>query len=99
MTLYGGTGGFTMVGIVGSIGNGCGVTKLRDCALNPGPAKPKEPSCWPVSKKTPPPPRTTVSRPGALWRTYATPRRGAKLCQVVCQSGVPCGANAQVLGP
>src|SRR5258707_6636252 len=29
---------------------------------------------------------------------YATPKRGAKLYQLVCQSGVPCGASVHVLG-
>src|SRR6266404_4028331 len=67
-------------------------------AVNPGPLKLFDPSCWPVSKKTPPPPRTTVSRPGVLRSMYAAPSRGAKLNQVVCHSAVPWGASAHVLG-
>src|SRR6266446_4302919 len=92
------TGGLTIVGtcVAGFPGNG---PDGNENAVNPGPLKPTDPPCWPVSKKTPPPPRTIVSQPGTLRTTYAAPRRGAKLNHAVCQRGVPCGASAQLLGP
>src|SRR5262245_6652091 len=89
-------GGFTMLGIAGTTGNA--PEQKQSNALNPGPLKPSDPDCCPVSKKTPTPPRTTVSRSGALWRTYANPRRGAKLYHVVFHSGAPCGPSVQLSG-
>src|SRR5467141_2903648 len=87
---------------MGSTACASGVGKLAAPKLktlneaNPGPLYPSEPSCWPVSENTPPPPRSTVSYPGLLRSTNATPRRGAKLYQVVFHSGVPCGASVSV---
>src|SRR5438093_8038861 len=81
-------GGFEIGGAsaAGSPGNG---EKLIDpCSKKPGPVKLNVPNCWPVSKNTPPPPRTTVSHPCLSRITYAAPSRGAKLYHVVCQRGV-----------
>src|SRR5262249_19048794 len=41
---------------------------------------------------------TTVSQPGLFLAVHAKPSRGAKLNQVVFHSGVPRGANDNVLG-
>ena len=70
---------------------------LRDVPAKAPVVETKTPT--PLTKKTPPPPRKTVSQPGALRMTYAAPNRGAKLYHVVCQSGVPCGASVHVSGP
>src|SRR6266851_5321364 len=100
------TGGLTIGGEswAGVSGNVAGPEQpdgqKESLALNPAaPEKyPRVPSCCPVSKKTPTPPRTTVSAPGSFRTTYAAPMRGAKLYQDVRQRGVPCGASARVPG-
>src|SRR6202035_4684508 len=103
VSVYGGTGGFTIPGTTWASGTGklTGEPKSAPNTLNaekPGPKYPCEPSCCPVSKNTPPPPCSTVSYPDFSLSEYEKPRRGAKLYQVVFQSGVPCGARVSVSG-
>src|SRR5258707_68583 len=83
-------GGGNWAGDIGKLPEGVATT------VKPTPPNPSDPNCCPVSKNTPPPPRTTVSHPAALRRMYAAPSRGAMLYQVVFQSDVPCGARARV---